>query len=126
MCLIKNNKTRAKNKMNEVAETSNWEVIHHILEALGLFFIPFVGWTLVAILNHSKQIVVLESKVNDSLDRRMLSIENKVQSLENKIEQKIDAIEANVIDCKISINSLINEKFENLMAIVNDKKKNDQ
>lgn len=103
-------------------ETASWEIIHHILEAMGLFFIPFIGWTLVTIISHSKQIIVLESKVNDSLDRRMMSIENKVQNLEYKIDKKIDSIENNVIDCKLSINTLITEKFEHLMKIVNERK----
>jgi hypothetical protein len=103
-------------------ESSTWEMIHHTLEALGLFFIPFVGWTLVAILNHSKQIVVLESKVNDSLDRRMLSIENKVTALEGKLEAKIDSIEHNVTDCKLSINTLITEKFDHLLRMVEERR----
>lgn len=110
--------------MNDTS--SSWEIIHHILEAMGLFFIPFVGWTLMTILSHSKQIIVLESKVNDSLDRRMMSIENKVQNLEYKIEKKIDNIEANVTDCKLSINELISEKFDHLMALVEQRRKNEE
>lgn len=110
--------------MNEA--NSSWEMIHHVLEAMGLFFIPFVGWTLMTILSHSKQIIVLESKVNDSLDRRMMSIENKVQNLEYKIEKKIDNIEANVTDCKLSINELISEKFDHLMALVEQRRKNEE
>lgn len=107
-------------------EQSGWEMVHHILEAMGLFFIPFIGWTLITILNHSKQIVVLESKVNDSLDRRMLSIENKVCSLENKLDAKIDSIENNVTDCKLSINALIVEKFDHLLRMVEERKNNDK
>ena len=105
-------------------EQSSWEILHHILEAMGLFFIPFVGWTLVTLIAHSKQIIILESKVNDSLDRRMLSIENKVQNLEHKIDAKIDAIELNVTDCKLSINNLIVEKFEHLITLVKAERDN--
>jgi hypothetical protein len=104
-------------------EQSSWEIVHHILEAMGLFFIPFVGWTLMTILGHSKQIIILESKVNDSLDRRMMSIENKMQNFEYKIEKKIDNIEANVTDCKLSINELISEKFDHLINMVNERSK---
>ena len=71
------------------------------------------------IISHSKQIIILESKVNDSLDRRMLSLETKVEHLEYKIDKKIDSIEANVTDCKLSINNLIVEKFEHLISLVN-------
>jgi len=98
-----------------------WEIVSHVLEAMGLFFIPFLGWTLMQIISHSKQIIILESKVNDSLDRRMLSIERKVENLEYKLDKKISAIEENVIDCKMSINTLITEKFETLMAIMSNK-----
>lgn len=98
-------------------DKDSWDIVGHILEAMGIFFIPFVGYTLITIISHSKQIIVLESKVNDSLDRRMQSIEAKVQNLESKIEKKIDIIEANVIDCKMSLNNLITEKFETLMKI---------
>jgi hypothetical protein len=103
---------------------SQWEIIHHILEAMGLFFIPFVGWTLLTIIQHSKQIIILESKVNDSLDRRMLSMERKMSDFENKMEKKIDVIEENVIDCKLSIHSVISEKFDALMALVNERRQN--
>jgi hypothetical protein len=113
--------------MNAQQELSSaWEIVSHILEVMGIFFIPFVGWTLVTIVNHSKQIIVLESKVNDSLDRRMMSLENKVQNLEYKIDKKIDAIEANVTDCKLSINNLIVEKFDHLVSMVEARRSNDK
>jgi hypothetical protein len=107
-----NSKRKKKTKM-EGKDT--WDIIGHILEAMGIFFIPFIGYTLMTIIAHSKQIIILESKVNDSLDHRMKSIEKNVQNLESKIERKIDVIEANVIDCKMSLNTLITEKFETLM-----------
>lgn len=108
-------------------ESVGWsQQIRHILEFLGIIFVPFVGWIILQIINLSKQIILLEAKVNDSLDRRMMSIENKVQNLEYKLDKKIDSIEANLTDCKLSINSLITEKFENLMSIVAIGRKDDK
>ena len=78
-------------------------------------------WVLVTIINHGKQIIILEEKVNDSLNRRMTSIEDKVISMETKIETKIDALEESVVDCKLAINDKINERFDTLMQKLENK-----
>jgi hypothetical protein len=44
----------------------------------------------------------------------MLSLEDRVVGMESRLESKIDAIEKNVIDCKISIN----EKASSLNHII--------
>ena len=89
-----------------------WGVIGSIVE---LTVLPLMGWVLFTIINHGKQIIILEEKVNDSLNRRMTSIEDKVISMETKIETKIDALEESVVDCKLAINDKINERFDTLM-----------
>lgn len=100
-------------------QAGQWESLRSILqEALGFFVLPFIGWALMTLINHSKQIIMLETKVNDSLDRRVLSLENKIEALECKLDKKIDSIEANVTDCKLSINNLIVEKFDHLLQMV--------
>ena len=50
--------------MGEVADF--WSTIHHMLEVLGVIFIPFVAWIMITLTSHSKQIIILEEKVNDS------------------------------------------------------------
>ena len=70
-----------------------------------------LGWVLFTIINHSKQIIILEEKVNDSLGRRMTSIETKVVSMETKLESKIDSLQESVVDCKLAINDKLNETF---------------
>ena len=80
-----------------------------------------MGWVLFTIINHGKQIIILEEKVNDSLNRRMTSIEDKVISMETKIETKIDALEESVVDCKLAINDKINERFDTLMQKLENK-----
>lgn len=90
-----------------------WELVRSALE---LVVLPLLGWVLWSIVSHSKQIIVLEEKVNDSLNRRMTSIEEKVVSMETKIESKMDALEESVVDCKLAINDKISEKFDTLIS----------
>ena len=92
--------------------TDAWEVINNIVQMVVL---PLMGWVLFTIVNHGKQIIILEEKVNDSLNRRMTSIEDKVTSMETKLESKIDALEESVTDCKLAINDKLNEKFDTLI-----------
>tara|TARA_R110000822_G_scaffold1072_9_gene4867 strand:- start:896 stop:1237 length:342 start_codon:yes stop_codon:yes gene_type:complete len=85
-----------------------WSLTRDIAEVIGMFFVPVMVWVLYTIVSHGKQIILLEEKVNDSLNRRMASIEDKVVGMENKIESKIDGLEKNVMDCKIAMNDLSN------------------
>ena len=80
-----------------------------------IIVIPIIGWVLFTMITHGKQIILLEEKVNDSLNRRMTSIETKVVSMENKIESNIDSLEESVVDCKLTINDKLNEKFDTLI-----------
>ena len=93
--------------------TNAWELISTILE---LTVIPIIGWVLFTMINHGKQIILLEQKVNDSLNRRMTSIEGKVISMETKLEAKIDSLQESVTDCKLAINDKLNEKFDTLIS----------
>jgi len=88
--------------------TDTWELVSTILEFV---VIPMLGWVLFTIINHGKQIIILEEKVNDSLGRRMTSIETKVVSMETKLESKIDSLQESVVDCKLAINDKLNETF---------------
>ena len=88
-----------------------WSLTRDIAEVIGMFFVPVMVWVLYTIVSHGKQIILLEEKVNDSLNRRMASIEDKVVGMENKIESKIDGLEKNVMDCKIAMNDLSNARW---------------
>lgn len=92
--------------------SETWELVSRFAEFI---VIPLLGWVLFTIVNHGKQIIILEEKVNDSLNRRMTSIETKVVSMENKLESKIDSLEESVVDCKLTINDKLNEKFDTLI-----------
>ena len=90
-----------------------WEVISSMIQMVVL---PLLGWALFSIVNHGKHIILLEEKVNDALNRRMTSIEDKVVGLEIKIDSKIDSLEESVVDCKLAINDKLNEKFDTLIS----------
>ena len=89
-----------------------WELISSIMQ---MVLLPLLGWVLWTIVNHSKQIIILEEKVNDSLNRRITSLEDKVVSMENKLEIKIDSLENSMVECKLAINDKISEKFDMLI-----------
>jgi uncharacterized coiled-coil protein SlyX len=95
-----------------------WDLIRNITEVVGMFFLPVMGWILYAIVNHGKQIIVLEQKVNESLDQRMGRIEKRVGGIEDKIDQMSE----NVTECKIvihdnkNLHNQISQKFDRLLS----------
>ena len=107
-----------------------WSLTRDIAEVVGMFLVPVMAWVMYTILSHGKQIIILEEKVNDSLNRRMAGIEEKVVSMESKIENKIDGLEKNVVECKIAINNnatnlnsisnSISNKFDTLIDKIED------
>ena len=107
-----------------------WSLTRDIAEVVGMFLVPVMAWVMYTILSHGKQIIILEEKVNDSLNRRMAGIEEKVVNMESKIENKIDGLEKNVVECKIAINNnasnlnsignSITNKFDTLIDKIED------
>ena len=107
-----------------------WSLTRDIAEDVGMFLVPVMAWVMYTILSHGKQIIILEEKVNDSLNRRMAGIEEKVVNMESKIENKIDGLEKNVVECKIAINNnasnlnsignSITNKFDTLIDKIED------
>ena len=107
-----------------------WSLTRDIAEVIGMFLVPVMAWVLYTIVSHGKQIIILEEKVNDSLNRRMASIEDRVVGMETKIENKIDGLEKNVVECKIAINNnatnlnsisnSISNKFDTLIDKIED------
>lgn len=107
-----------------------WSLTRDIAEVIGMFLVPVMAWVMYTILSHGKQIIILEEKVNDSLNRRMASIEDRVVGMETKIENKIDGLEKNVVECKIAINNnatnlnsisnSISNKFDTLIDKIED------
>jgi len=99
-----------------------WDLIRNVTEVVGMFFIPVMGWVLYTMIQHGKQIIVLEQKVNESLNQRMGRIEKRVGGIEDKIDQMSE----NVTECKMVVNdnknfnSEISHKFDILIQKMND------
>ena len=97
----------------------SWELIGSIMQMVVL---PLLGWVLWTIVSHSKQIIVLEQRVNDSLNQRMKSIEKRVAG----VEEKVDEISENVTECKVVmegnkvLHTQISQKFDTLIDKMND------
>lgn len=85
------------------------DIIRVILEILAVLFLPTIAWLLKTANAHSKQILVLEEKVNAEIARRLSEMERKIDSFDNKIEQKIDRLDNN-----------LNSKVEIMTAIVSN------
>ena len=94
-----------------------WSLANDVAGVIGMFLVPITGWVLWTIVAHGKQIIVLEQRVNDSLNQRMRSIEKRVAG----VEEKVDEISENVTECKVVINdnkamhNQINQKFDTLI-----------
>ncbi len=100
-----------------------WALIHHVVEVIGIIFIPFMAWVMLSIVNHGKQIIILEEKVNQSLNTRMISLEKRFSGMEEKLEKKIDVIEEVVVANKIAINekgSQLNQMFASILEKLNN------
>lgn len=82
-------------------------MVKTIFEIIGLLFIPVIAWLLNTVSQHGKKIIILEERVNDSINRRLTGLETKFVSFEQKLEEvNINSIKAassiEQIDEKIS------------------------
>jgi hypothetical protein len=64
----------------------NIEYIKNILEIIGLFFIPIIAWLLNTVSQHGKKIIILEERVNDSINRRLTNLETKFEAFDEKLD----------------------------------------
>tara|TARA_R100000005_G_scaffold96466_1_gene83619 strand:- start:4838 stop:5158 length:321 start_codon:yes stop_codon:yes gene_type:complete len=99
-----------------------WDLIRNVTEVIGMFFLPVMAWVLYTMVQHGKQIIVLEQKVNESLNQRMGRIEKRVGGIEDKIDQMSD----NVTECKMvvqdnkSLHGQISQQLGSLMSKIDD------
>lgn len=95
-----------------------WNLIRNVTEVVGMFAIPVFSWVVYTLVQQGKQIIVLEQKVNESLNQRLQRVEKRVSGVEEKLEE----IAENVVECKIGSVG-INSKLDLLVQKLDDSKK---
>tara|TARA_R100001163_G_scaffold54262_4_gene41612 strand:+ start:1103 stop:1384 length:282 start_codon:yes stop_codon:yes gene_type:complete len=92
----------------------DWASINDIAQLVGMIALPIIGWVFHTVIKHGSKLIMLEEKVNDSIQRRLDSLENKVDGIEIKIDNKIDKLEdslhATQLDVAEKILQAINKK----------------
>jgi len=69
-----------------------WEMIRHVAEVLGMIFLPILGWMLLTLTQHSKKIILLEERVNETISKKLSSLEESFEKLDNKVDVNHDLI----------------------------------
>ena len=99
-----------------------WEMIRHVAEVLGMIFLPILGWMLLTLTNHSKKIILLEERVNETITNRLTSLEKSFKDLDKKVDANHDLI--NKIDSNVDrLGMIIEDKDSKLVSILEEVKK---
>lgn len=99
--------------MNEI---DIWSIVKTIAEIVGTIAIPVLTWVIYTLVQQGKAIIVLEQKVNESLNQRLSRVEARIAN----VEDKMDNIVETVVQCRIvandtnNINKRINSQLEDL------------
>lgn len=75
--------------------TELWSIIRNVAEVLGMVFIPIIGWTLMTLITHSKKIVILEERVNQSILSRLKSLEERFEKIDDKVDEVAQIVREN-------------------------------
>ena len=92
-----------------------WTLIRNITEVVGMFAIPVFSWVVYTLVQQGKQIIVLEQKVNESINQRLERVEKRVSN----VEEKLNEIGDNVVECKIAGAGIIS-KIDSLTQKIDD------
>lgn len=99
-----------------------FELIRHIAEVLGMVFLPVIGWVLVTVLNHSKKLVLLEERVNESIASKLTNLEDYLEA----VESKVDKVNQLIADVHVTISGLkviASERDDKLNSILDQLKR---
>lgn len=99
--------------------TELWSIIRNVAEVLGMVFVPIIGWTLMTLITHSKKIVILEERVNQSILSRLKSLEERFE----KIDDKVDEVAQIVRENKMYVEQQ-GTKFDLILSELKNLKKN--
>jgi len=99
-----------------MGELDVWSIVKSIAEVVGTIAIPVLTWVIYTLVQQGKAIIVLEQKVNESLNQRLSRVETRIAN----VEEKMDNIVETVVQCRIvandtnNINKRINNQLEDL------------
>ena len=98
----------------------SWEMIRHVAEVLGMVFLPILGWMLFTLTNHSKKIILLEERVNETITSRLSNLEEHLDGVTKKVDENhilINEIAMNVDSCKIALHDR-DDKLDSILEQV--------
>lgn len=72
-----------------------WDIIRNVAEVLGMIFVPMIGWMVMTIMNHSKKIIILEERVNESILKRLDSLEEHFDNITAKVDEVSQMVREN-------------------------------
>ena len=98
--------------------SETWELIRNITQVVGIIFIPILVWILHTIIGHGKKLILLEERVSDTLNRRLIDLESKL----NIFDDKMDSIAISLATSKSAIQQLEN-KLDSILSILSEQKK---
>jgi hypothetical protein len=99
-----------------------WEMIRHVAEVLGMIFLPVLGWMLLTLTNHSKKIILLEERVNETITNKLTALERNFQELDEKVDKNHNLI--NKIDMSVErIDLTLRDKDSKIDSILEVVKK---
>ena len=75
-----------------------WELIRHVAEVLGMVFLPILGWMLLTLTQHSKKIILLEERVNETITHRLGILEENMDEIRQKIDDTTKVINSISMD----------------------------
>ena len=100
----------------------SWEMIRHVAEVLGMIFLPILGWMLFTLNNHSKKIILLEERVNETITNKLTALEKNFQELDEKVDKNHNLI--NKIDMSVErIDLTLRDKDSKIDSILEVVKK---
>lgn len=94
-----------------------WELIRHVAEVLGMIFLPILGWMLVTLTQHSKKIILLEERVNETITKRLSSLEKSFDDLDSKVDKSFDLI--NKVNISVEhLKTVFDDKYHKIDSIL--------
>lgn len=81
-----------------------WDLIRNVTEVIGMIAVPVFGWILHTIIQHSKKLILLEERVNETISSKLETLEERI----DKLSAKIGDTHEDINKISLEINNLNN------------------